>query len=399
MNPKFKVLVQLDVRYHAARRMIAGILRFAATHEQWDLMMQGNHPSNDGFKLDPNWRPDGVISDGSWRTSRSALFTGLASHNAKSQPLRGIVFANCIPPKRCRVPHATIRTDERAIAVAAAELFRHHGFANFAFVGPRVASRWSDARLRFFRAALSDAGCGRPFVYKSPNGADCAWSKEIAALTDFIRSLPFPCGIWAAYDQRAKHVLDICRHVGIDVPKQVQVLGVDNETYICEQTIPPLSSVTPDFESGGYMAAETLNALMCGERAVPRTVKMPLVGVTERLSTMDFSRAGSRTNQACAYIRQHAGEDISVSAVVKAVGGSERLLEKNFRTVLGHSICREIQNQRLEHVKQLLKDSSLPIEILSLRCGYKNANYLKNLFRKRMGMSMSEYRLQARSPS
>ena len=41
-----------------------------------------------------------------------------------------------------------------------------------------------------------------------------------------------------------------------------------NESCICEQAIPPLSSVTPDFESGGYAAAETPHALMCGEPAL-----------------------------------------------------------------------------------------------------------------------------------
>ena len=389
----FKVLVQLDVRYHAARRMVAGVLRFAAAHGEWDVHMRSNHPDNDGFTLDPGWRPDGLITDGSWNKSRCALFKGLASPDSgASRHLRGIVFTNCIPPQSCRIPHATVRTDERAIAVTAAELFRHHGFSHFAVVGPRVASRWSNARLKFFKAALKSAGCEKPFVYKSPKSANCGWSKEIAALADFIRSLPLPCGIWAAYDQRAKHVLDICRQIGFDVPKQIQVLGVDNESYICEQTTPPLSSVTPDFETGGFLAAETLHALMLGEKDVPHTIKLPLLGVTERMSTMDFSRAGSRTNQARAYIRKHITEGISVSSVVKAVGGSARLLEKNFQKILGHSVCREIQDQRLEHVKKCLKNSSLPIGILAERCGFRNGNYLKNLFRKRFGMSMSEWR-------
>ncbi|MCR5752716.1 MAG: substrate-binding domain-containing protein [Kiritimatiellae bacterium] len=182
--------------------------------------------------------------------------------------------------------------------MTAAELFRHHGFSHFAVVGPRVASRWSNARLKFFKAALKSAGCEKPFVYKSPKSENCGWSKEIAALSEFIRALPLPCGIWAAYDQRAKHVLDICRQIGLDVPKQVQVLGVDNESYICERTTPPLSSVTPDFESGGFLAAETLHALMCGKKDVPHTIKLPLLGVTERMSTMDFSRAGSQTKAA-----------------------------------------------------------------------------------------------------
>ena len=73
-------------------------------------------------------------------------------------------------------------------------------------------------------------------------------------LAEWLVSLPKPCGVWAAFDQRAKHVLDACRLAGLNVPSQIQVLGVDNETYVCEQTIPSLSSLMPDFENGGFLA-------------------------------------------------------------------------------------------------------------------------------------------------
>ena len=59
----YRVIVDLDVRHQAAREVIAGILRFSAKHPEWDLQMRGNHPSNDGFTLDPNWKPDGLIID------------------------------------------------------------------------------------------------------------------------------------------------------------------------------------------------------------------------------------------------------------------------------------------------------------------------------------------------
>ena len=392
MKPRFRVVVSLDVRYHAARRIIAGILRFAASHGEWDLQMRGNHPFNDGFTLDPDWRPDGMIVDGSWTKSQSASFRDMVAGRRTRQPLQGVVFANCIPPQSCRIPHAMVRTDERAISVAAAELFMHHGFTHFAFVGPRIDSRWSVARRKFFAAALRDAGHEAPFVYKSPKQASCSWAKEIAAMAKWLKSLPKPCGIWAAYDQRAKHVLDICRNSDVDVPKQVQVLGVDDESYICEQTNPPLSSVSPDFEAGGYMAAEALHSLMSGIRTFPHTIKMPLLGVTERLSTIDLSCAGSRVNRAREYIRRRAESSVTVAEVVQAVGGSARLLEKNFKTVLGHSICREIQNQRMECVKRRLKDSSAPINSIAAHFGFKSGAYLMNMFRRHTGMTMSEYR-------
>ena len=77
---------------------------------------------------------------------------------------------------------------------------------------------------------------------------------------------------------------------------------------------------------------------------------------------------------------------------MRVAGCSERLLEKNFKKVLGHSVCREIQEQRLALVTKALKDTAQPIDGIARACGFKNGNYLKNLFRSRFGMTMREYR-------
>ena len=58
------------------------------------------------------------------------------------------------------------------------------------------------------------------------------------------------------------HVLNICRAEGIAVPEQIQVVGVDNEEWICDHTSPTLTSVEPDFEGCGERAVETLLAMM-----------------------------------------------------------------------------------------------------------------------------------------
>lgn len=384
----YRVVVDLDVRHQAAREVIAGILRFAAKHPEWDLQMRGNHPSNDGFTLDPNWKPDGLIIDDAWRTHEGARLLAIPS-------LRGVIFTSTLPPTSFRIPHESVATDDRALAVAAAKLFWQHGLTNFAFIGTRGNERWCEARKRFFRAALKDAGFGLS-VYKSPRSARKDWSQERKAMTEWIRSLPKPCGIWAAYDQRAMHVLDVCRKNGISVPEQVQVLGVDDESYICEQTTPTLSSLAPDFESGGHAAAEALHAILTGRKPQERKLKIGIRGIMDRLSTTDLSGSGNRVSRALDLIRRKANEGITVAAVIKAVGGSERLLEKNFSEVVGHSICREIQNVRLEKVKELLQKTSLPIDAIAERCSFRNGNYLKNLFAKRFGQTMSAFRSASR---
>ena len=384
----YRVIVDLDVRHQAAREVIAGILRFAAKHTEWDVQMRGNHPSNDGFTLDPKWAPDGLIVDDAWQTREGGKLLS-------SPSLRGAIFVSSLPPRDCRVPHETVATNDRALAVTAAKLLVGHGLRNFAFIGSRGDERWSEARKRFFRAALKDAGFALS-VYKSPQTAKKDWSEERRTMSDWLASLPKPCGVWAAYDQRAMHVLDICRTNGISVPEQVQVLGVDDESYICEQMTPTLSSIAPDFENGGYASAEALHAILSGRKPKEKKLKIDVRTVTERLSTTDLSGSGNRVSRALDLIRRKATEGLTVAAVVKAIGGSERLLEKNFSEVVGHSICREIQDVRLGKVKELLTKTDLPIDAISARCAFGSGNYLKNLFQKRFGQTMSAYRSASR---
>ena len=379
-----RIVACLDVRHHASQDVIAGVLRFAAAHPEWDIQMRGNHPANDGFAVDADWNPDGLIIDNSWKTRMGSALLA-------SPSLKGIVFASTLPPSTCRIPHEVLMTDDRTLAETAMRLFVRHGIRNFGFVGALSDERWSSSRRRFFAAALEKAGLPLD-VYAPRRRRRHGWKDEFDALAEWIGRLPKPCGILVAHDQRAKHVLDVCRLTGVKVPEQVQVLGVDDERYICEQTFPTLSSVAPDFARGGLAAAEALNAMLNGRTPKIRRLKIPVKGVTERLSTTDISGSGTRVSRAREFIRQKAAEPITVGSVVRAAGCSERLLEKNFSKVLGHSVCREIQEQRLALVTKALRETAQPIDGIAHTCGFNNANYLKNLFRRRFGMTMREYR-------
>lgn len=379
-----RVVVSLDVRHRASQNAIAGILRFAAAHPEWDLQMRGNHPSNDGFAVEADWMPDGLIIDDGWRTREGGRLIA-------SPSLKGIIFASTVPPRVCSPAHDVLVTDDRSLAAAAAQLFIGHGMKNFAFVGSGQEERWSDARECFFREILAKEKLPLN-VYPHPRRGKTRWKSEFNALAAWIAALPKPCGIWAAHDQRAKHILDVCRLTKIKVPEQVQVLGVDDETYICDQTFPPLSSIAPDFELGGYAAAEALHSMMNGFAAKTGRLSIPLKSVTQRLSTTDISSAGIRVAHACEIIRRNACRKLSVRMVVREVGGSERLLEKNFKSVLGHSIIREIQNRKLNMVRQMLSKTASPLGAIAADCGFNSENYLKILFKRRFGMTMSEFR-------
>ena len=104
-------------------------------------------------------------------------------------------------------------------------------------------------------------------------------------LTAELARLPKPLGIFAYSDYDASRVLGICREHGIDVPREVSILGVDNNPIICENQQIALSSVNHDLERVGYEGAALLDRLMQGEAAPERPVLIPPRGVTTRQST------------------------------------------------------------------------------------------------------------------
>lgn len=390
---KLRMLVHVDMRYASAREIVGGILRFAAMRHEWEIQFEGGHPSNEPLEDYSTWRPDALVIDGGCRFLTAGKLSQIAG--------RAAVFVNTRPPKGWRRPCAVLSTDERALAAEAARFLRGKGLSHFAFVGAPGGRRWSDARQKSFAAALKDMGMELEVFEANPA---MSWLEQENMLAEWLKSLPKPCGIWAAFDQRAKHVLDACRLAGIRVPSQVQVLGVDNETLICEQTVPSLSSLMPDFESGGFAAASFLDDILRGDRGRRTgdggraTLHFAFKGVVERLSTADVNGTARRIAAAREFIRQHATSGIDVPHVASALGISVRLLQRDFRAVTGKTVLQRIQEEKLQHVKEMLRKTTTPIDNIGRFCGFKSPAHLKTLFKARFGMTMSAYRVSAEPP-
>ena len=160
-------------------------------------------------------------------------------------------------------PH--IGSDMAAIGRMAAEHLLERGFRHLAYCG-FSDERWSDERLAGVTAALHSRGalCG---AYRSPwqGLREKPWQTERDHIAHWLRDLPRPLGIVACNDVRGHHVLDACRTLGLAVPEEVAVVGVDNAETFCDLCDPPLSSVLPNAERIGFEAAALLDRLMRGE--------------------------------------------------------------------------------------------------------------------------------------
>lgn len=379
----FRVLVALSLASAAGRKKLNGIHRFLSEGYDWDMELV---------------RDEGDLTAEALTGASRSRFDGMligfagkceprARHADKELPT---VFIDKLSASTIeRIPLCVfVNDDAKEIAQSAAKhLMSCSGVHSFGFVPARAPTRWSRDREAAFAAALRQKR-NVLSVYGGPGD-----SRE--ALGKWLRTLKKPSAVLAAFDDRARDVLEACRANGIDVPGQLSVLGIGNDEPICEMSVPALSSVDVDFEREGYVAARELQAMMLRHRApARREILCGVKDVVFRASTSAMKTPGALVQRAKDIIDRQALDGITTADVVAHLHVSRRLADLRFREVTGTSILEAILARRLGEVKRLLRETDLRISEIAARCGYRNANYLKNLFRKRTGMSMREWRSQ-----
>ena len=274
-----------------------------------------------------------------------------------------------------------IRNSSEEIGREAALFLLGQGVArSYAFLHSEPVMDWSEARFKAFKRMLNDNGI---------------WCEELFSPADAAR-LKRPAAILAANDDRAYELLKALAARHVAVPRGVAVLGVDNDELFCENTHPRLSSVQPDFEEEGWLAAKTLDDMMQGRAFAERTLLVGVKRIVQRESTTEQSHAGRLVQKAVAYIDRHALEGIGVNDVVKHLKCSRRLADLRFRELQGRTILNAITERRLDEVKSRLAGTKEKMDAIASACGFKSPIYLKNLFKKHFGMSMSKFRASAR---
>lgn len=266
------------------------------------------------------------------------------------------------------------------------------GFRSFGFVSTPDDFFWSRDREAEFRKTLKTNGyaCatfGRHTRFRTAED-------RTSALKAWLKALPKPCGIMAENDYLASEVLDIAAKIKISSPDKLAVIGVDNDSSLCDNAKPTLSSVYLDFEQAGYRASEILSTLVANPKASPIRETYSALGLMRRGSTPAGSGTPPRIAKALSYIREKACEGICAADVARQLPGSRRLAEIDFHRATGRSILEEIQRVRFERVELLLKNRCQQLGAIAAQCGWKTENALRSMFLKRYGMSMRQWRQQ-----
>lgn len=379
-----KVALLIDIRTGWEQNFVSGIARYFRVHGSWQLYIPTVSNRNPVAKLDiPFWinrtKPDGIVITDSIPNLKHVI------------AMRIPTIINTVVDKRVPgVPN--IRGDHKAAAIMAAEHFLDRSFHNFAFCG-FDQMYWSRERSKAFREHLAAAGFDT-FIYSQPETEQQRhWSNEQHFLLNWIKSLPQPVGIFACSDERGRNVTELCETTGLSVPDRVAVVGVNNDTLICEISTPPLSSVERDFERAGFEAAELLDWMIrTGKRKCNKTILIKPRRVVVRRSSDILAIEDPEVARAVKFIHENAQRSITVEDVARAALTSRSVLYKKFRLILKRSIATEIKRVRVAAVERMLTETDMTIQQIVYRLNFSEIGNMSRYFYREKGIRPAEYR-------
>ena len=385
-----RVAIVLRMSGSAGRDILSGIFHFTRNNPHWQtrLFQMPNEFTPAMFRTERSNGLDGIIASepGPDATARLVKESGI--------PVSFIGDPGPILARR-KAKMAFTRNDDELIGhmgaryLASLGLHRSYGFV------PTVSRQyWSDFRQKGFADELAARGIV-PSIFRSPSAPGDR--EDLTALKVWLAALPKPAAVMTAWDTRAIQVLDVCKESRIKVPNQIAVLGVDNDDLLDESSTPPLSSIMPNHEILGFVAARELERLMSRRQgtAVAPFLARP-VKIVERESAIASSPAAHILTRATEFIRKNAVKGIRADDVAKFLGISRRLVDLRFQQFSGETINELITRHRLEAVKKLLATTGRTIKSISEMCGYTDLAYIKTLFKRRFGCTMREWRAQNR---
>ena len=199
-------------------------------------------------------------------------------------------------------------------------------------------------------------------------------------------------GVFCCDDNQALILAEGCNALGIEIPYQVAILGVDNDKILCNMSNPPLTSIDVDIERGGYEVAAMVTQMQHDPSYQGNDIVLQPLHIVTRESSNLITTKDVQVHKALTLIHSHLDRKIQVTDVLAEVPMSRRLLEQRFLKATGKSVYQYISDQRINYFARLLLDTDEPIGNLAARMDEPDPKSLSRRFKELKGCTPSEYR-------
>jgi LacI family transcriptional regulator, galactose operon repressor len=362
-------------------RLHDGIAKYALEHG-WHLC-----PDTTKEKVIPwGWEGDGILA---WLGAGDDL-AEFVVHAHK--PTVDFSF------RRPQLPFPRVLADHVGAANLAAEHFLLRGFTHFIFYSD--VENWAfEEDGRAFVQAIERAGhvCTWLCWQRSPafTKARMQWKVKRQWLGTQLKKAPKPLAIFAAADDQALEILEICEMSGLSVPEEVAIIGMDNSLRAVEAMHTPISSVDTNLALLGYRGAALLEDMMHGKRPPTEPIRVPVAGLIARKSSDLVAVNHPGVAKGLKFLLENFHRQIGVGDVAKAAAMSRRGFHQAFLEIVGRTPGHELQRVRIEHAKKLLTQTEQKLAVIGELCGYQSSNSFWFAFKQAVGTSPQEYRRKA----
>lgn len=299
--------------------------------------------------------------------------------------------------RRTELKFPRVVIDDEASVRLVVDHFVVRGFRHFMYYSAQDNWAFENHGDQFVKL-LRERGLGCDWIRWHKSSAfttgHTQWRDKRRWLVGELKNAPKPLALFAATDDHALEVVEVCETVGLHVPDQVGVVGMDNALMAVDAMATPISSVDQNFTTLGYRGAELLNQLMCGKKAPPAPMLIPPTGLMVRKSSDLMAVNHPGLARCLRYIWENYQKPIRMDDLARVAALSRAGLFKAFTSKIGRPPGDELLRVRMEQAQRLLLKSKKKMDEIAELSGYQNPNSFWIAFKQYTGLSPRRYQKQ-----
>jgi LacI family transcriptional regulator len=211
-------------------------------------------------------------------------------------------------------------------------------------------------------------------------------------IMEWLVSLPKPVALFCCDDAHALFVAETCKVLGIRIPEDIAVMGVDNDDLLCNISDPPISSIEMDVENGGYMCCKMLHDRIRSGSRSPFNIIIPALRIKERRSSLKYNISDEEVLKLIAFIDENYSRDFKMTELLQIVPLSRRSIEMRFKKATGQTIYQYLLGVRVERFAYLLGTTDRSYIDIACEVGFRDLANVSRTFKKYKGCTPLEYR-------